>query len=154
MEDIIAEMKEANLPTDGKQVLFDGKTGEPFKERVTVGVMYMLKLNHLVADKMHARSTGPYSLITQQPLGGKAQHGGQRLGEMEVWALEAYGASRLLEEMLTIKSDDVDGRTNAFKAITSGQNPPKPGTPESFNVLVSELKSLCFDVEFISERES
>jgi DNA-directed RNA polymerase subunit beta len=103
---------------------------------------------------MHARSTGPYSLITQQPLGGKAQHGGQRLGEMEVWALEAYGASRLLEEMLTIKSDDVDGRTNAFKAITSGQNPPKPGTPESFNVLVSELKSLCFDVEFISERES
>ncbi len=154
MEDILAEMKKAKLPLDGKQVLYDGKTGEPFKERVTVGVMYMLKLNHLVADKMHARSTGPYSLITQQPLGGKAQHGGQRLGEMEVWALEAYGASRLLEEMLTIKSDDVDGRTNAFKAITSGQNPPKPGTPESFNVLVSELKSLCFDIEFISNRES
>lgn len=151
LTDIITEMKKANLPTDGKQILFDGKTGEPFKERVTVGIMYMLKLNHLVADKMHARSTGPYSLITQQPLGGKAQHGGQRLGEMEVWALEAYGASRLLEEMLTIKSDDVDGRTNSFKAITSGQNPPKPGIPESFNVLVSELKSLCFDIEFLTD---
>ncbi|MCF7794528.1 MAG: DNA-directed RNA polymerase subunit beta [Candidatus Cloacimonetes bacterium] len=151
--DILSEMKKAKIPVDGKQVLYDGKTGEPFRERVTVGVMYMLKLNHLVADKMHARSTGPYSLITQQPLGGKAQHGGQRLGEMEVWALEAYGASRLLEEMLTIKSDDVDGRTNAFKAITSGQNPPKPGIPESFNVLVSELKSLCFDVEFLADKE-
>ena len=144
-------MKAAKLPEDGKQVLYDGKTGEAFKERVTVGVMYMLKLNHLVADKMHSRSTGPYSLITQQPLGGKAQHGGQRLGEMEVWALEAYGASRLLEEMLTIKSDDVEGRTNAFKAITAGENPPKPSVPESFNVLISELKSLCFDIEFISE---
>ncbi|MDN5354565.1 MAG: DNA-directed polymerase subunit beta [Candidatus Cloacimonadota bacterium] len=154
LKDISSEMKRANIPLDGKQVLYDGKTGEPFKERVTVGYMYMLKLNHLVADKMHARSTGPYSLITQQPLGGKAQHGGQRLGEMEVWALEAYGASRLLEEMLTIKSDDVDGRTNAFKAITSGQNPPKPGVPESFNVLVSELKSLCFDIEFITDNDA
>ena len=154
LDDINKEMKKAKLPIDGKQVLYDGKIGEPFKERVTVGIMYMLKLNHLVADKMHSRSTGPYSLITQQPLGGKAQHGGQRLGEMEVWALEAYGASRLLEEMLTIKSDDVDGRTNAFKAITSGQNPPKPGIPESFNVLVSELKSLCFDVEFLASKES
>ncbi|MBN2460449.1 MAG: DNA-directed RNA polymerase subunit beta [Candidatus Cloacimonetes bacterium] len=154
LNDIIEEMKKADLPTDGKQVLYDGKSGEPFRERVTVGIMYMLKLNHLVADKMHARSTGPYSLITQQPLGGKAQHGGQRLGEMEVWALEAYGASRLLEEMLTIKSDDVDGRTNAFKAITAGQNPPKPGIPESFNVLVSELKSLCFDIEFLTDKES
>ena len=153
LADIASEMKKAKLPLDGKQVLYDGKTGEPFKNRVTVGVMYMLKLNHLVADKMHARSTGPYSLITQQPLGGKAQHGGQRLGEMEVWALEAYGASRLLEEMLTVKSDDVDGRTNAFKAITSGQNPPKPGIPESFNVLVSELKSLCFDIEFLANKE-
>lgn len=151
IEDIEAELREANLPTDGKQVLYDGKTGEPFKERVTVGVMYMMKLNHLVADKMHARSTGPYSLITQQPLGGKAQHGGQRLGEMEVWALEAYGAAHLLEEMLTIKSDDVDGRTNAFKAITNGQNPPAPGTPESFNVLISELKSLAFDIEFLKD---
>jgi len=153
LDDIASEMKKAKLPLDGKQVLYDGKTGESFKERVTVGIMYMLKLNHLVADKMHSRSTGPYSLITQQPLGGKAQHGGQRLGEMEVWALEAYGASRLLEEMLTIKSDDVDGRTNAFKAITNGQNPPKPGIPESFNVLVSELKSLCFDIEFIAHKE-
>jgi DNA-directed RNA polymerase subunit beta len=151
IEDIEAELREANLPTDGKQVLYDGKSGEPFKERVTVGVMYMVKLNHLVADKMHARSTGPYSLITQQPLGGKAQHGGQRLGEMEVWALEAYGAAHLLEEMLTIKSDDVDGRTNAFKAITNGQNPPAPGTPESFNVLISELKSLAFDIEFLKD---
>jgi DNA-directed RNA polymerase subunit beta len=151
--DIITELEKVDLPTDGKQTLFDGKTGQSFRERVTVGVMYMLKLNHLVADKMHSRSTGPYSLITQQPLGGKAQHGGQRLGEMEVWALEAYGASRLLEEMLTIKSDDVDGRTNAFKAITSGQNPPKPNVPESFNVLVSELKSLCFDIDFIADRD-
>ena len=154
LEDIAKETKKAKLPLDGKHVLYDGKTGESFKERVTVGIMYMLKLNHLVADKMHSRSTGPYSLITQQPLGGKAQHGGQRLGEMEVWALEAYGASRLLEEMLTIKSDDVEGRTNAFKAITSGQNPPKPGIPESFNVLVSELKSLCFNVEFLANKES
>ncbi len=153
LADIDKSMKKAKLDLDGKQVLYDGKTGEPFKERVTVGIMYMLKLNHLVADKMHARSTGPYSLITQQPLGGKAQHGGQRLGEMEVWALEAYGASRLLEEMLTIKSDDVEGRTNAFKAITSGLNPPKPGIPESFNVLVSELKSLCFDVEFLADKK-
>ncbi|MCF7919430.1 MAG: DNA-directed RNA polymerase subunit beta [Candidatus Cloacimonetes bacterium] len=152
IEDIRIELAKAEMASDGKMVLYDGKTGEPFMERVTVGVMYMLKLNHLVADKMHARSTGPYSLITQQPLGGKAQHGGQRLGEMEVWALEAYGASRLLEEMLTIKSDDVDGRTNAFKAISSGQNPPKPGVPESFNVLVSELKSLCFEIEFISNK--
>ncbi len=149
LQDIEDAMKEADLALDGKQVLYDGKTGEPFDGKVTVGVMYMLKLNHLVADKMHSRSTGPYSLITQQPLGGKAQHGGQRLGEMEVWALEAYGASRLLEEMLTIKSDDVEGRTNAFKAITAGKNPPKPGIPESFNVLVSELKSLCFNVEFL-----
>lgn len=154
VEDIVSAMNEAKLPEDGKQVLYDGKTGEPFEGRVTVGVMYMLKLNHLVADKMHARSTGPYSLITQQPLGGKAQHGGQRLGEMEVWALEAYGASRLLEEMLTIKSDDVDGRTNAFKAITNGQDPPKPGVPESFNVLISELKSLCFNIDFIVDENS
>lgn len=152
-EDISEELDNAGLPNDGKQVLYDGKTGEPFKERVTVGVIYMMKLNHLVADKMHARSTGPYSLITQQPLGGKAQHGGQRLGEMEVWALEAYGASRLLEEMLTIKSDDVDGRISAYKSITTGQNVPKPGTPESFNVLISELKSLCFDIDFMTDKD-
>ena len=153
LDEIHSEMKKAEIPLDGKQILHDGKTGEAFKERVTVGVMYMLKLNHLVADKMHARSTGPYSLITQQPLGGKAQHGGQRLGEMEVWALEAYGASRLLEEMLTIKSDDVDGRTATFKAITNGKPIPKPSVPESFNVLVSELKSLCFDIDFLSDKE-
>lgn len=150
-EDIRAELRNVGLAEDGKSTLYDGKSGEPFKERVTVGVIYMMKLNHLVADKMHARSTGPYSLITQQPLGGKAQHGGQRLGEMEVWALEAYGAAHLLEEMLTIKSDDVDGRNNAFKAITRGENPPPPGVPESFNVLTSELKSLGFDIEFLKE---
>ena len=153
VQDIEAALQEAGLPTDGKQRLYDGKTGEPYKERVTVGIIYMMKLNHLVADKMHARSTGPYSLITQQPLGGKAQHGGQRLGEMEVWALEAYGAAHNLEEMLTIKSDDVDGRNEAFKAITRGENPPPPGVPESFNVLVSELKSLGFDIEFLKEHE-
>ena len=153
VEEIESALQEAGLPTDGKQVLYDGKNGEPFKERVTVGIIYMMKLNHLVADKMHARSTGPYSLITQQPLGGKAQHGGQRLGEMEVWALEAYGAAHLLEEMLTIKSDDVDGRNNAFKAITRGENPPPPGIPESFNVLISELKSLGFDIEFLKDNE-
>ncbi|MDD4224363.1 MAG: DNA-directed RNA polymerase subunit beta [Candidatus Cloacimonetes bacterium] len=153
VEDIESALQEAGLPVDGKQVLYDGKSGEPFKERVTVGIIYMMKLNHLVADKMHARSTGPYSLITQQPLGGKAQHGGQRLGEMEVWALEAYGAAHLLEEMLTIKSDDVDGRNNAFKAITRGENPPPPGIPESFNVLISELKSLGFDIEFLKDNE-
>jgi len=152
-EDIRAELHNAGYAEDGKMVLYDGKNGMPFKERVTVGVIYMMKLNHLVADKMHARSTGPYSLITQQPLGGKAQHGGQRLGEMEVWALEAYGAAHLLEEMLTIKSDDVDGRNNAFKAITRGENPPPPGVPESFNVLVSELKSLGFDIEFVKDDE-
>ncbi len=152
-EDIRSELKAAGYAEDGKMVLYDGKTGSPFKERVTVGIIYMMKLNHLVADKMHARSTGPYSLITQQPLGGKAQHGGQRLGEMEVWALEAYGAAHVLEEMLTIKSDDVDGRNNAFKAITRGENPPAPGVPESFNVLVSELKSLGFDIEFVKDEE-
>ncbi|MCB5265439.1 MAG: DNA-directed RNA polymerase subunit beta [Candidatus Cloacimonetes bacterium] len=152
-EDIREELKAAGYAEDGKMVLYDGKTGSPFKERVTVGIIYMMKLNHLVADKMHARSTGPYSLITQQPLGGKAQHGGQRLGEMEVWALEAYGAAHVLEEMLTIKSDDVDGRNNAFKAITRGENPPPPGVPESFNVLVSELKSLGFDIEFVKDGE-
>lgn len=152
-EDIRNELRNAGYQDDGKTILYDGKTGNPFKERVTVGVIYMMKLNHLVADKMHARSTGPYSLITQQPLGGKAQHGGQRLGEMEVWALEAYGAAHVLEEMLTIKSDDVDGRNDAFKAITRGENPPEAGVPESFNVLVSELKSLGFDIEFVKEQD-
>lgn len=153
LKDIEKEMKKAKIPIDGKQVLFDGMTGEPFRETVTVGIIYIIKLNHLIEDKIHARATGPYSLITQQPLGGKAQNGGQRLGEMEVWALEAYGASRVLEEMLTIKSDDVEGRTSAFKSITVGENPSKPGVPESFNVLVSELKSLCFNIEFLTDKE-
>lgn len=131
----------------GKSVLYDGRTGDPFGQEVTVGYVYFLKLNHLVADKMHARSTGPYSLVTQQPLGGKAQHGGQRLGEMEVWALEAYGAAHTLQEMLTIKSDDVKGRTKIYESIVKGQSPMKPGTPESFNVLVRELQSLGLNVE-------
>jgi len=135
------------LPEDGKTVLFDGVTGEPFKERVMVGVMYIMKLNHLVDDKIHARSTGSYALITQQPLGGKAQFGGQRLGEMEVWALEGYGAAYLLKEMLTVKSDDVVGRNNTYKAIVDGRIIPEPGIPESFFVMVNELKSLGLDVQ-------
>ncbi len=136
-----------NVRKTGKSVLYDGRTGDSFGQEVTVGYVYFLKLNHLVADKMHARSTGPYSLVTQQPLGGKAQHGGQRLGEMEVWALEAYGAAHTLQEMLTIKSDDVKGRTKIYESIVKGQSPMKPGTPESFNVLVRELQSLGLNVE-------
>lgn len=136
-----------NVKETGKSMLYDGRTGEAFGQEVTVGYVYFLKLNHLVADKMHARSTGPYSLVTQQPLGGKAQHGGQRLGEMEVWALEAYGAAHTLQEMLTIKSDDVKGRTKIYESIVKGQSPLKPGTPESFNVLVRELQSLGLNVE-------
>ncbi|MCG9128177.1 DNA-directed RNA polymerase subunit beta [Candidatus Poribacteria bacterium] len=136
-----------NVKNTGKSVLYDGRTGDAFGQEVTVGHVYFLKLNHLVADKMHARSTGPYSLVTQQPLGGKAQHGGQRLGEMEVWALEAYGAAHTLQEMLTIKSDDVKGRTKIYESIVKGQSPLKPGTPESFNVLVRELQSLGLNVE-------
>ncbi len=153
-QDILDALDKAGLDADGKQVLYDGKTGEQFDQRVTVGMMYLLKLNHLVKDKMHARSTGPYSLITQQPLGGKAQHGGQRLGEMEVWALEAYGAANLLKEMVTIKSDDMQGRTSAFKSIVSGENPEISGTPESFMVLVSELKSLGFDIDFLKDAQA
>ncbi|MCK4357656.1 MAG: DNA-directed RNA polymerase subunit beta [Candidatus Cloacimonetes bacterium] len=152
ISEIVDEMKKADLPDDGKVVIYDGKTGETCHEKVTVGIIYMMKLNHLVVDKMHARSTGPYSLVTQQPLGGKAQHGGQRLGEMEVWALEAYGASRLLQEMLTVKSDDVEGRNQTYEAITKGKDLPEPGIPESFNVLVSELRSLALDVELISDK--
>jgi DNA-directed RNA polymerase subunit beta len=142
-------LKDANLPTAGKTVLYDGMTGEPFEQQVTVGYIYMLKLSHLVDDKIHARSIGPYSLITQQPLGGKAQFGGQRFGEMEVWALEAYGASYTLQELLTVKSDDVEGRSQAYEAIVKGEVPAEPGLPESFNVLVRELQSLCLDVELI-----
>jgi DNA-directed RNA polymerase subunit beta len=142
-------LKDANLPTAGKTVLYDGMTGEPFEQQVTVGFIYMMKLSHLVDDKIHARSIGPYSLITQQPLGGKAQFGGQRFGEMEVWALEAYGASYTLQELLTVKSDDVEGRSQAYEAIVKGEVPADPGLPESFNVLVRELQSLCLDVELI-----
>jgi DNA-directed RNA polymerase subunit beta len=141
-------LSESGEPTDGKTVLYDGRTGRAFDHRVTVGYIYMMKLSHLVDDKIHARSIGPYSLVTQQPLGGKAQFGGQRFGEMEVWALEAYGAAYTLQELLTVKSDDVTGRSRIYEAIVKGENPPEPGMPESFNVLVKELKSLCLDVIF------
>jgi DNA-directed RNA polymerase subunit beta len=134
----------------GKAQLFDGRTGEPYKQHISVGYMYILKLHHLVDDKIHARSTGPYSMITQQPLGGKAQFGGQRFGEMEVWALEAYGAAYTLQELLTIKSDDVLGRVKVYEAIVKGENIPEPGIPESFKVLVKEMQSLCLNVEVLS----
>jgi DNA-directed RNA polymerase subunit beta len=147
--DIKTLLKEANLPDSGKTPLFDGMTGEAFEQKVTVGYIYMLKLSHLVDDKIHARSIGPYSLITQQPLGGKAQFGGQRFGEMEVWALEAYGAAYTLQELLTVKSDDVEGRSKVYEAIVKGEVPEAPGLPESFNVLVRELQSLCLDVELL-----
>jgi len=150
-EDIIETLKKAGLPEDGKSVLYDGRTGEPFDNRVTVGYMYILKLAHLVDDKIHARSTGPYSLVTQQPLGGKAQFGGQRFGEMEVWALEAYGAAYTLQEILTVKSDDVVGRVKTYEAIVKGENVPEPGIPESFKVLIKELQSLALDVKVYSE---
>ena len=139
------------MSPDGKSILYDGRTGDPFDKPITVGVMYMLKLHHLVDDKIHARSTGPYSLVTQQPLGGKAQFGGQRFGEMEVWALEAYGAAYTLQEMLTVKSDDVVGRVKTYEAIVKGENIPEPGVPESFKVLVKELQSLGLDVRLYSE---
>ncbi len=150
-EDAFSALEEAQLNRDGKTTLYDGRTGEPFNERVTVGFIYMLKLAHLVDDKIHARSTGPYSLVTQQPLGGKAQFGGQRFGEMEVWALEAYGAAYTLQEILTLKSDDVVGRVKAYESIVKGENIPEPGVPESFKVLVKELQSLCLDVKVLSE---
>ncbi len=151
--EIREELKTAGFPEDGKIVLYDGKTGEQFNERVTVGVAYMLKLHHLVDDKMHARSIGPYSLITQQPLGGKAQFGGQRFGEMEVWALEGYGAAHTLQEMLTIKSDDVMGRSKTYESIVKGEPIMKPNVPESFRVLVKELQSLCLDVELLGANQ-
>jgi DNA-directed RNA polymerase subunit beta len=150
--DIHNLLKKAGLPTSGRSKLFDGKTGEAFDQEVTVGVIYMLKLAHMVDDKIHARSIGPYSLITQQPLGGKAQFGGQRFGEMEVWALEAYGAAYTLQELLTVKSDDVSGRTRIYEAIVKGKNAPEPGVPESFNVLVKELQALVLDVELIKDK--
>jgi DNA-directed RNA polymerase subunit beta len=143
----------AKMDADGKVVLYDGKTGDKIKERVNVGYMYILKLHHLVDEKIHARSTGPYSLVTQQPVGGKALFGGQRFGEMEVWALEAYGASAVLKEMLTIKSDDVDGRVRAYKAITRGEPVPASGIPETLFVLTKELQALALDVEIMDEVE-
>ncbi|EGY27761.1 DNA-directed RNA polymerase, partial [Candidatus Regiella insecticola 5.15] len=144
-------LKLAGLPASGQITLFDGRTGEQFERPVTVGYMYMLKLNHLVDDKMHARSTGSYSLVTQQPLGGKAQFGGQRFGEMEVWALEAYGAGYTLQEMLTVKSDDVNGRTKMYKNIVDGDHRMEPGMPESFNVLLKEIRSLGINIELEEE---
>ena len=153
-EDIEECLKMAGLESNGKTVLYDGRTGEPFDKPITVGVMYMLKLHHLVDDKIHARSTGPYSLVTQQPLGGKAQFGGQRFGEMEVWALEAYGASYTLQEILTVKSDDVVGRVKTYEAIIKGENIPQPGIPESFKVLIKELQSLALDVKVLDENDN
>jgi DNA-directed RNA polymerase subunit beta len=152
-EDIEDVLRQAGLPDSGKIQLFDGRTGEPFDHPITVGYTYMLKLAHLVEDKVHARSTGPYSLITQQPLGGKAQFGGQRFGEMEVWALEAYGAANILQEILTVKSDDVVGRVKTYEAIVKGENIMEPGVPESFKVLVKELQSLGINVEVLNEDE-
>ena len=147
-------LKHAGYPESGQVTLFDGRTGEPFDQRVTIGIMYMLKLHHLVDDKIHARSIGPYSLVTQQPLGGKAQFGGQRLGEMEVWAMEAYGAAYGLQEFLTVKSDDVVGRTRMYESIVKGENVLEAGLPESFNVLVKELQSLALDVQLIEEKDT
>jgi DNA-directed RNA polymerase subunit beta len=151
--EIKALLHSAGLPSSGKTALYDGMTGDVFEQPVTVGYIYMLKLSHLVDDKIHARSIGPYSLITQQPLGGKAQFGGQRFGEMEVWALEAYGAAYILQELLTAKSDDVYGRTKIYEAIVKGEAAIEPGVPESFNVLIRELQALCLDVELIKRAD-
>jgi DNA-directed RNA polymerase subunit beta len=148
VEEIAGNIEKAGLPSFGHTFLYDGETGERFHQKATVGIIYMIKLHHMVDDKMHARSIGPYSLITQQPLGGKAQFGGQRFGEMEVWALEAYGASNILQELLTIKSDDIMGRAKTYEAIVKGDNVPRPGVPESFNVLVHELRGLGLDLKF------
>jgi DNA-directed RNA polymerase subunit beta len=153
-DEIKTLLAEAGLETSGQTTLYDGHTGEPFKEKVTVGTMYMLKLHHLVDDKIHARSIGPYSLVTQQPLGGKAQFGGQRLGEMEVWAMEAYGAAHALQEFLTVKSDDMAGRTRMYEKIVKGQNILEPGLPESFKVLTKELQALGLDVNLLEGKES
>src|SRR5690606_2827583 len=146
-DDIRAALREAGLPEDGKVDLYDGRTGEKFDRPVTVGTVYMMKLHHLVEDKIHARSTGPYSLVTQQPLGGKAQSGGQRFGEMEVWALEAYGAAHILQEMLTVKSDDIVGRVKTYESIVKGEPIGEAGVPESFKVLVKELRSLGLSID-------
>ena len=149
LEDIKETLVAAGVDEDGKSVVYDGRTGDKFDNRVTVGYMYYLKLHHLVDDKIHARSTGPYSLVTQQPLGGKAQFGGQRFGEMEVWALEAYGAAYTLQEILTVKSDDITGRVKTYEAIVKGHNVPQPGVPESFKVLIKELQALCLDIQVL-----
>ena len=153
-DDINRMLKMAGLPTSGQIDLYDGRTGEKFDRKVTVGIIYMIKLHHIVDEKMHARSVGPYSLVTQQPLGGKAQFGGQRFGEMEVWALQAYGAAYTLQEMLTVKSDDVNGRTKVYEAIVRGEDSFESGIPESFNVLVKEIKSLCLNVEMLNEEQA
>lgn len=153
-EDLEAIIAEAGMDPDAKTVLYDGRTGEKFDNRISVGVMYMIKLAHMVDDKLHARSIGPYSLVTQQPLGGKAQFGGQRFGEMEVWALEAYGAAYTLQEILTVKSDDITGRVKTYEAIVRGENVPEPGIPESFRVLVKELQSLGMDVKILSDAKN
>lgn len=150
-DDINMMLEKAGLPTSGQIDLYDGRTGEKFDRKVTVGIIYMIKLHHIVDEKMHARSVGPYSLVTQQPLGGKAQFGGQRFGEMEVWALQAYGAAYTLQEMLTVKSDDVNGRTKVYESIVRGDDSFEAGIPESFNVLVKEIKSLCLNVELLNE---
>jgi DNA-directed RNA polymerase subunit beta len=152
-DEIRDALREAGLPEDGKVDLYDGRTGEKFDRPVTVGIVYMLKLAHLVEDKIHARSTGPYSLVTQQPLGGKAQFGGQRFGEMEVWALEAYGAAHILQEMLTVKSDDIVGRVKTYESIVKGEEIGEAGVPESFKVLVKELRSLGLSIDVINEDE-
>jgi DNA-directed RNA polymerase subunit beta len=146
----LGQRGDVQIGTDGKAQLYNGRTGEPYDNEVSVGYVYILKLAHLVDDKIHARSTGPYSMITQQPLGGKAQFGGQRFGEMEVWALEAFGAAYALQELLTIKSDDVLGRVKVYEAIVKGENIPEPGIPESFKVLIKEMQSLCLDVDVLS----
>jgi DNA-directed RNA polymerase subunit beta len=145
-QDITNMLDEAGFPSDGKLTLYDGRNGLPFEQKVSVGYMYMLKLHHRVDDKVHARATGPYSLITQQPLGGKARSGGQRFGEMEVWALEAYGAANILQELLTVKSDDVEGRTKIYESMVKGENVLEPGTPVSFDVLVNEIKGLALNI--------
>jgi len=152
-QEIKAFLAKAGLPEDGKTLLYDGRTGKSFDQKVSVGYIYMMKLAHLVDDKIHARAIGPYSLVTQQPLGGKAQFGGQRFGEMEVWALEAYGAANILQELLTIKSDDVTGRAKAYEAIVKGQQQLETGTPESFNVLLKEMQGLCLDVQKLRKIE-
>jgi DNA-directed RNA polymerase subunit beta len=152
-EEIKQNLKEAGYSETGKLTLYDGRTGEPLEQQVTVGYLYMLKLHHLVDDKIHARATGPYSLITQQPLGGKARFGGQRFGEMEVWALEAYGAANILQELLTVKSDDVDGRAKIYESMVKGENTLEPGTPVSFNVLTHEIKGLGFCLELHKRRD-